>query len=229
VFLNKTSFTRFTRKERLEKNDLEGCLSPKLRIYIVVFINYNIISVIYSKNQIMIRVVCLFLCLVFSAGCATQYRYSYWKGGYSETHLDENMYKVYFKGNGYTSRQSSDEMCLLRCAELCLEAGYTYFVVVEAEQKTRTSTYTTPTRTRTNATLNGSTRANATLSGNSVYANSNTSERLSANTITTGGQTRTISKPGQVNTIVLINEKPNTGDSYNAKFIFNSLSKKYIK
>ena len=39
VFLNQTSFARFIRKERLEKNDMEERLSPKLKIHFVIFNN----------------------------------------------------------------------------------------------------------------------------------------------------------------------------------------------
>ena len=42
VFLNKITYTRFTRKEKLGKNDLVEHLSPKLRTHFVVFYNLYI-------------------------------------------------------------------------------------------------------------------------------------------------------------------------------------------
>ncbi len=46
VFLNIRKFIWFTRNEKFEKNDMEGCLSPKLRIHFVLFYNF-----IFNKNN----------------------------------------------------------------------------------------------------------------------------------------------------------------------------------
>jgi len=39
VYLNRIIFTQFTRKGRLEKNDMGEHLNPKLRIHFVMFYN----------------------------------------------------------------------------------------------------------------------------------------------------------------------------------------------
>jgi hypothetical protein len=39
-----------------------------------------------------------------------------------------------FKGNGYTSRERATDFNLLRCAEVCLENGYKYFVIVDGKE-----------------------------------------------------------------------------------------------
>jgi hypothetical protein len=52
-------------------------------------------------------------------------------GGYEETRLQENMYRVSFRGNRYTSEQDVIDFLYLRCAELTLAAGYSHFEVVE--------------------------------------------------------------------------------------------------
>jgi len=51
-------------------------------------------------------------------GCATSYQKTSFTGGYSETQLDENVFNVSFKGNGYTSRERVADFTLLRSAEL---------------------------------------------------------------------------------------------------------------
>jgi len=150
------------------------------------------------------------LIIIFFSGCATPYQSVGLTGGYSETQLDENVFKVNFRGNGYTSSERAADLCLLRSAELCKLAGYSYFIIVEGQEYTKQSQYTSPTTTTTTG------RAN--VIGNSIYGSSTTT--------TTGGQTYIISKPRSTNIIVCFVKKPD-GFSYNADFIYNSLTKKY--
>ena len=161
----------------------------------------------------MKKIVTIFIGLFFLVSCSTTYQTTGLAGGFSETQLDENMYKVYFSGNGFTEAQSAADMCLLRCADLCLKAGYNYFIIIDESQKTIKSSYTTPTQTHSFGSVN--------VYGNTAYG--------SGTSYTTGGQTFNISKPSSTNTIILLKEKPSEGISYNAKFLYDSLGKKYIK
>ncbi len=151
------------------------------------------------KNLIIISIVALFI-----QGCATAYQCSGFSGGYSETQLDENVFKVSFRGNGYTGRERVSDFTLLRSAELALDNGYKYFVIIDADSYTSNVTYTAPTTYNTYSTGYGS-----------------------ATTYATGGQSYNISKPSSSNTIVCVKEKPSTGFSYNAEFIYKSITQKY--
>ena len=144
-------------------------------------------------------------------GCATSYQKSGLSGGYSETQLDENIFRISFRGNGYSGRERVADFTLLRSAELAMENGFQYFAVVDANASTSRSTYTTPTRSNTTGSAYGS--------GNYAYGRSTTT--------TTGGQTYNISKPSSSNTIVCFKEKPSSTFTYSAKFIYKSISKKY--
>jgi len=157
------------------------------------------------KQLIIILVI---LCV---QACATSYQSDGYLGGYSETQLDENVFKVSFRGNGYTRREKVADFTLLRSAELALRGGYNYFVVIDSGSYTATSTHRTPTTTNTTA--------NAYGTGNYAYGN--------ATSTTTGGQTYNISKPSSSNTIVCFKEKPESGFSYSAKFIYKSITEKY--
>jgi hypothetical protein len=144
-------------------------------------------------------------------GCATTYQSSGFSGGYSETQLDENVFNVSFRGNGYTGRERVADFTLLRSAELTLEHGYNYFAVIDANSYTSNSTYTTPTTSYTTGSAYGT--------GNYAYG--------SATTTTTGGQTYNISKPSSSNTIVCFKEKPANVFTYNANFIYKNIRQKY--
>ena len=71
--------------------------------------------------------------VVFVSGCATPYQKVDFGGGYSETQLSENAFNVRFQGNGFTSSQRVSDLALLRCAELCLEHGFGFFVITEKQ------------------------------------------------------------------------------------------------
>ena len=75
-------------------------------------------------------------------GCATSYQKESYTGGFSETQLGENVFQVSFSGNSYTSRKKASDFTLLRAAELSLENGFKYFIVVDSEKYTSTRTQT---------------------------------------------------------------------------------------
>ncbi len=164
----------------------------------------------------------LLIAAVTLAGCATAYQPQGATGGFSESQLDENVFQVTFKGNGYTDRDRANDFALLRSAEIALEKGYKYFVIVDAQQYSKNSSYTTPTTATTN--VNANTYGSAYGYGNSVNYSGNTYG--TATTTYSGGQTFHISKPRTTNTIVCFKEKPE-GFSYNAEFLAKSLKEKY--
>ena len=146
------------------------------------------------------------------AGCATPYQPSGLSGGFSETQLDANVFRVSFRGNGYTGQERAQEMALLRSAELTLSNGFSYFVIVEDSSRTEYSSVVTPTQYQTTGTLS--------TYGNTSY--------LNAQTRTTGGQTFVIASPSVSNTIVCFGDRPkNYSLVYDAQFVYSSLAQKY--
>ena len=72
---------------------------------------------------------------VFIAGCATDYQKDGFSGGFSETQMSENVWRVHFKANGFSSMERATDFCLLRSAELTLENRYKYFAIVNENSK----------------------------------------------------------------------------------------------
>ncbi len=81
--------------------------------------------------------------VLFIQGCATSYQPLDFGGGYREVQLDENVFKVSFRGNDSTHQERATDFTLLRSAELTLENGFKYFVIVDEKTATRTSWDTT--------------------------------------------------------------------------------------
>lgn len=79
-----------------------------------------------------IRLAALALTLALTA-CATPYGSRGMFGGFSESRLDANTYRVSFQGNGYTSRQTVESYTMLRCAELTTASGFDWFLVLDSD------------------------------------------------------------------------------------------------
>jgi hypothetical protein len=160
--------------------------------------------------------VAIALCAALLTACATPYQRQGFRGGFDETQLAPNIYRVSFKGNGYTGSERARDFALLRCAELTLQSGYGYFAIVDSQAAVRTDSFTTPTRSYTTGSA-------------TAYGYGNTATAYGQSTTTTyGGQTYVVSSPSAVNTIVMVrdqNELPVM--TYDARFLIESLSRKY--
>lgn len=84
------------------------------------------------------------------AACATEttYRpatgYGFSRTGYSDRQIEANRFLVSFAGNSYTSRDTVERYLLFRAAELTLQQGGDYFIMVDRQTDLRSRTYTTP-------------------------------------------------------------------------------------
>ncbi len=140
---------------------------------------------------------------LFLSACATPYQEMGFRGGYTEVQLDENVFRVSFRGNGGTGATRAVDFTLLRSAELAIRHGYRYFIIIDSSQHTSKSTHTRPVS------------ATTTISGNT------------ATTEVRGGQTSHIYKPRATNTIVCFENKPEGTFSYNAEFLYRELARRY--
>ena len=61
-------------------------------------------------------------------GCGTGIIYG--PASFDETQLDSDIHRVTFRGNQHPA---TGELCLLRCAEVCLNEGYSHFEVIDSE------------------------------------------------------------------------------------------------
>jgi len=87
-----------------------------------------------QRRLIVLSVACLL------AGCTTAYQPDGLSGGYSERMLASNTAQVAFRGNRLTPPDTVHSYLLRRCAELTLQDGYSYFVIVHEEEPTEANT-----------------------------------------------------------------------------------------
>lgn len=83
----------------------------------------------------MVRHLMLLGAVLFLTACATATPYgpASSSGGYgfSDQRIEENRFRITFRGNSSTSRETVENALLYRAAELTVEQGYDYFIVVE--------------------------------------------------------------------------------------------------
>ena len=53
--------------------------------------------------------------------------------GYSETRIEDNRYRISFKGNSLTGRETVENYMLYRAAELTLQNGYDNFTIINRD------------------------------------------------------------------------------------------------
>lgn len=158
------------------------------------------------------KYIAVLLFLLNLGGCATNYQAQSFSGGFTETQLDKNVFRITFKGNGYTRSERVEDFALLRSAEITLQNGFSHFAIVDSRQSTDYGVITTPTQSYSTGTV--------TAYGGTAYG--------SARTTSIGGQSFIVKKPSSSNTIVCFNGKPDNGMFvYDAQFIYDSLSAQY--
>lgn len=134
-------------------------------------------------------------------GCATAYQPSGYRGGFSDSQLATDIFRITFQGNAVTTPDRAEEMALLRSAEVAINNGFNYFVIVKEKSRSDVTSISSPTFAYTDK------------KGNTSFY---------------GGDEETISRPSTTNTIrCFINKPDSNGIIYDAKFLYASLAKKY--
>ncbi len=146
-----------------------------------------------------------------SVGCATNYQSKGFKGGFQDTQLAPDVYRVSFSGNGFTSADRVQDFALLRAAELTLANNGRYFAVISTVDQSRTQTHFTPGSAYTTGTVS-SFGNSASYSGTTTY---------------TAPQVHTYYNPGVGMMIRTFESKPNDVMTFDAAFLAASIRAKY--
>jgi hypothetical protein len=85
-------------------------------------------------------VVAVFAAVLVACVGATPYQPAPPRGfGYTEERLDQNKYRVTFRGNALTPRETVEDYLLYRAAELTLQNGFSHFLVIGRDTEKKTS------------------------------------------------------------------------------------------
>ncbi len=87
------------------------------------------------KNKYLNTIIILYISLSMIS-CATEYKPRKDRGfGYSDVRLSRETFTIRFYGNEYTEEEWAQENCYRRAAELAVEQGFKYVIVLDAESK----------------------------------------------------------------------------------------------
>ncbi|MBX9637995.1 hypothetical protein [Nitrosomonas sp.] len=161
--------------------------------------------------MMMLRFIAIALLVPLMAACATGYQSSGFTGGFKNTQLSPDVFRVSFSGNAFTSSDRVQDFALLRAAELTLANNAQYFTVITSADQSRIDAHVSP----------GSSHTSGTVStyGNTGY--------YSGTTTYSAPQVQTYYKPGVGMMIRTFQAKPEGGDVFEANFIANSIRTKY--
>lgn len=82
-----------------------------------------------------LRAACAASIILLLAGCASPYGQATLFGGFSESKLSDNSWRIAYSGNGHTTEDMVVKYWLHRCAELTLKEGFAYFTMVPGSDK----------------------------------------------------------------------------------------------
>lgn len=147
------------------------------------------------------------------AGCAIGRSYhdadNMWKLGYTDTQLNESVYRVSYAG--YSIPQSEcDDFAIMRASEIAKEKGYKYFRILTEKQSSQSQSYYIP----------GTTYTTGTVSNYGNVAQVNASSYSS-------GFMGTANYPVSTITIEMLMEKGDALDILDAEIIWSSLAPKH--
>ena len=149
--------------------------------------------------------------LLLTVGCATAYQPTGLGGGYSDTQLAPDIFRVVFRGNQYTAPERVQDFALLRASELALQDGFACFALIDESNTVIASTFNTPAQANTTG--------SGVINGNTVNYDENTTYYPS--------QTYTFYKPNTGLLIKAFKSKPDGIFTLDAEFLQQSLRAKY--
>ena len=95
---------------------------------------------IFKPSLVWLAMAALLMGALVACVAPTPYQAAPPRGfGYSEDRLDQNRYRITFRGNAQTSRETVEDYLLYRAAELTLENRFDHFIMVGRDTEAKTS------------------------------------------------------------------------------------------
>jgi hypothetical protein len=165
--------------------------------------------------------------ILILSGCATSYHSIGLTGGYTDTQLAPDVFRVVFRGNGYTAPERAQDFALLRASELTLQRGCICFAIIDEHNSTSISTWTTPGHTDTIAYGTGYSYGNIYLNPYGGRYSGTSSAYVKASTTYTPPETYVFYKPETGLLVRAFQTKPDGIFTFDAAFLERSLKQTY--
>jgi len=176
-------------------------------------------------EHIMKKLLIIF-CFTSLTSCVTPYKNMSLIGGYSEMALSKDTYKVLFRGNGFSSQDYVYSSLLRRSAELTIQNGYKYFIILGSNTANHQTAINTPATIQSNSygNFNGYGNINATMYGNTINGDYSSNGSINENTYTTirPGQTEMINHFSSTAIIKMLMTDKYNPSAFNANVILSN-------
>lgn len=151
----------------------------------------------------MKKILILLIAFLF-VGCATTYKDGTKSSPLNVTGYEQNtMFRVSFRGNGYTSNSTQSKFLMLKASELALDNSKPYFAILNYEDASSVYTYYT---TTSKANAHSSSTGNLSYyGGNTAYYNGSSTASATVETTTSS---HTNYRPG-ADLVVFVFDNPN--------------------
>ncbi len=165
-------------------------------------------------------------CLLMT-GCILPYAPYGPFGGYTDTELAPDLYRVVFHGNNHTSRERTEDMTLLRASELTLNEGFSYFAILQAQNGDEGLTINQPGYAQTYAQGTGMSQGVASFGSYGATYSGSSMAQAQATTFYRPPSQIFISYPVTCITVKAFKTKPNKIFTFDAAFLVRTLKPKY--
>ncbi len=173
------------------------------------------------------KLIAVLSALVVLSGCETPYQPNGLLGGYSDTELAPDLYRVVIRGDDIATFERIQDFALLRASELTLRHGFSYFAIINERNATSVSSVTIPGHADTTVQGNGQNSGNLYLNSNGASYSDTSSAYLNAQTTYTPPQTYHRFSPQTELLVKAFKTKPDGFFTFDAVFLQQSLKQKY--
>lgn len=108
----------------------------------------------YFSNGGCMRKFATIIFTIILTACATPYGKYGLLGGFNDSRIDENTFSISVDTNGFTSQQTTSMQALYRAAELTVENGFDFFVIVNSGNNPSSMAMAMPSTSTSNTTIN---------------------------------------------------------------------------
>jgi hypothetical protein len=117
-------------------------------------------------------IILIAISLALLSGCATTYQDMGDTGGYYHQKIAEDIYRIGFRGNGFTNSKRAKDFAMLRAAEVGQQLEYYYMSVEGQEDLSKTTVVNTGSTSYTTGSVHGSGNSSYYSGTTNTYSNS---------------------------------------------------------
>jgi hypothetical protein len=81
---------------------------------------------------------------LITSGCAAYGPNNFWTGGYTDTQLAPDVFRITFQGSAWSGAQNAQDLAMLRAADLTVKNGFSYFAIMTSAEGAWRGSVTTP-------------------------------------------------------------------------------------